>query len=150
MKENSLFQAETFLHERIPLTRAMGLRVVPDAASGFAIEAPVDRNSNHLQTAFGGSINAIATLAGYALLWLELRDEIAHVVIASSTIRFLRPVREMIRAICLRPSEGALEQFKSALRTDGKARMTLSVHVDEDGARAAEFQARFVARRENL
>src|SRR4051812_40651112 len=95
--------AEEFFHAKIPLTRAMGLRVVPDAVHGFAIEASVALNYNHLHTAFGGSINAVATLAGYGLLWLELRDTNAHVVVAESSIRFLRPVRQVIRAICVRP-----------------------------------------------
>ena len=78
----------------------MGLRVVAHGASGFVVEAPVALNSNHLRTAFGGSINAVATLAAYGFLWLELNDAAAHVVVAESSIRFLRPVRETIRAIC--------------------------------------------------
>lgn len=150
MKEDPLAQAEKFLHEQIPLTRAMGLRVVADATAGFAVEAKVARNSNHLRTAFGGSINAVATLAGYVFLWLELREEIAQVVIASSEIRFLRPVRETIRAVCLPPAESEIEKFKIALRERGKAHMTISVQIDENGARAAEFEAGFVARREKL
>ncbi|MEY2577213.1 MAG: hypothetical protein QOI49_37, partial [Verrucomicrobiota bacterium] len=43
----------------------MGVRVVANDESGFVIEAPVAFNSNHLRTAFGGSINAVATLAAY-------------------------------------------------------------------------------------
>ena len=52
----------------------MGVRVVAHDENGFIVEAPVALNSNHLRTAFGGSINAVATLAAYGLLWLELRE----------------------------------------------------------------------------
>ncbi len=137
--------AEEFLLEQIPLTRAMGLRVVPDAEDGFAIEAPVALNHNHLQTAFGGSINAVATLAGYAFLWLELNDTNVHVVVRASQIRFLRPIREVIRAVCLPPAQRETERFRAALRTAGQARLDLQVRVEENGVVAAQFNGSFVA-----
>jgi thioesterase domain-containing protein len=87
---NLRYQVESFLRDEIPLATAMGIRVV--TVEPFMIEAPVALNSNHLGTAFGGSINAVATLAGYALLWLALHDDPSvHVVIAESWLRFLRP-----------------------------------------------------------
>ncbi|MDQ2918696.1 MAG: thioesterase domain-containing protein [Verrucomicrobiota bacterium] len=144
MKEIDLQAMEIFLHERIPLTRAMGVRVVSDNANDFAIEAPVSLNHNHLQTAFGGSINAIATLAGYGFLWLELRGT-AHVVIAGSSIRFLRPVNQMIRAVCLQPPDSDWQNFRATFREKGKARLSLKVFVEEDGTRAAEFEGLFFA-----
>ncbi len=61
---DTLREAENYFHDQIPLTRAMGLRVVACDQNQFVVEAPVSLNSNHLQTAFGGSINAVATLAG--------------------------------------------------------------------------------------
>ena len=141
-----LHAAEKFFHEQIPITRAMGLRVVAHDESGFAVEAPVALNSNHLRTAFGGSINAVATLAAYGFLWLELNDAAAHVVVAESSIRFLRPVRETIRAMCLRPAEEELAVFRRQFSEKGRARISLRANVTEAGEIAAEFQGRFVAR----
>lgn len=139
--------AEKFLHEQIPITRAMGLRVVTNDESGFTVEAPVALNLNHLRTAFGGSINAVATLAAYGLLWMELNDAAAHVVVAESSIRFLRPVRETIRATCLRPDATSLATFRDQFAEKRNARITLRVNVIEAGEIAAEFEGRFVARR---
>ena len=144
--DRALLEAEKFLHEQIPITRAMGLRVVARDAEGFTVEAPVALNSNHLRTGFGGSINAVATLAAYGFLWVELNDAAAHVVVAESSIRFLRPVRETIRAICLRPEEETLGRFRSDFGAKRKARITLRVKVIEAGEVAAEFEGRFVAR----
>ncbi len=109
-------EAEKYFHEQIPLTRAMGMRVVAHDEGGFVIEAPVALNSNHLRTAFGGSINAVATLAAYGLLWLELDDPAVHVVVAESSIRFLRPVRETIRAVCQRPGPDEWKAFRDRIR----------------------------------
>ena len=140
--------AEKYLHEQIPITRAMGLRVVAGGEDGFAVEAPVALNSNHLRTAFGGSINAVATLAAYGFLWLELNDASAHVVVAESSIRFLRPVRETIRAVCSRPTADELSAFRAAFAAKRKARIHLRVNVVEAGETAAEFEGTFLARLE--
>lgn len=144
---DELREAEEFFHRNIPLTRAMGVRVVADDENSFVVEAPVALNYNHLQTAFGGSINAVATLAGSGLLWMQLRGEAANVVIAESSIRFLQPVRETIRGVCAKPDAQRLETFRAALRTDGKARIRLQVRVEESGQVAAELMATFVALR---
>jgi thioesterase domain-containing protein len=144
--DERLSAAERFFHEQIPLTRAMGLRVIASDETGFMVEAPVALNSNHLRTGFGGSINAVATLAAYGLLWLELNDETVHVVVAESSIRFLRPVRETIRALCLRPAPDELAAFRAQFATKGKARIALRVRVIEAGETAAEFAGTFVAR----
>ena len=137
--------AEEFLHARIPLTRAMGLRVIAHDDAGFTVAAPVALNSNHLGTAFGGSINAVATLAAYGLLWLELRDEPADVVIRDSSIRFLRPIHQAITAVCARPDPAEIATFKASVRANGNARISLHVHVEENDATAAVLHATFVA-----
>ena len=147
MEEDVLREVEEFFYDRIPLTRAMGIRVVPHEEHMFAVEAPIALNHNHLHTAFGGSINAVAILAGYGLLWLTLRSEAADVVIAESSIRFLRPVRERIRAMCVKPDDSALTTLKETFRKKGKSRIKLSVRVEESGLQAAQFDATFVALR---
>jgi thioesterase domain-containing protein len=139
-------EAEKYFHEQIPITRAMGLRVVANDENGFVVEAPVALNSNHLRTAFGGSINAVATLAAYGLLWLELRQSTVHVVVAESSIRFLRPVRETIRAVCARPGPDEWNAFKTEFKSANKARIKLRVQVVEAEQTAAEFEGTFVAR----
>jgi thioesterase domain-containing protein len=146
IEETALRQAEDFFHQQIPITRAMGVRVVAHDENEFVVEAPVALNSNHQRTAFGGSINAVATLAAYGLLWLGLREHTVHVVVAESSIRFLRPVRETIHAICLRPDHDEWAAFQTRFTEKGKAHITLRVNVMEEGQTAAEFEGIFVAR----
>ncbi len=121
----------------------MGVRVV--ALDPLTLEAPVSLNSNHLRTGFGGSINSVATLAAYGLLWLELRERKSwHVVVVESSIRFLRPVRQTIRAICPRPD--GLDELMRAVFAEKRGRISLPVRVEDNGAVAAEFHGIFVAR----
>lgn len=133
--------AQEFLHKQIPLTVHMGVGVL--TLDPFTVEVPVALNSNHLGTAFGGSINAIATLAAYGFLWSQLHENAAvHIVIAESSIRFLRPARKIIRAICHKPAE--LEQFKRALSSGHRGRISLGVTVEENATVTAQFQGTFV------
>lgn len=146
MPDDDVFSATTeFLHSEIPITRAMGVKVAAYDSGRLVLEAPLTLNHNHLGTAFGGSLAAIATLAGYALLWLELRDRSAHVVIRESTMKFRRPVRGDLRAVCHTPSAAALAAFHETLARTGKARIDLQVTLDEQGEIAVEFQGTFVA-----
>src|SRR5688572_29184778 len=92
--------AELFLHEKIPITRAMGVRVTDYDVDKLIIEAPLLLNHNHLGTAFGGSLGTMAMLAGYAMLWLELSECDCHVVVRDCSLKFKRPVRGDIRACC--------------------------------------------------
>jgi thioesterase domain-containing protein len=137
---------EQYFHQQIPITRAMGVRAAAHNENEFIVEASVALNSNHLRTGFGGSINAVATLAAYGLVWVALNDPAAHVVVAESSIRFLRPVRETIRAICPRPDPEEWAAFQTRFADTGKARITLRVKVVEAGQTAAEFEGIFVAR----
>lgn len=124
----------------------MQVRVV-GRADGFAIEAPVAPNHNHLDTAFGGSINAVATLAGYTLLWFAMQGSGAELLVRESSIVFLRPVTEVIRAVCEPVSDAEIATFKAEAITTGKAQIALRVRVEDAGAVAAEFRGTFLATR---
>jgi thioesterase domain-containing protein len=123
----------------------MGVRVVERTGRYLILTAPLAPNRNHLGTAFGGSLNAIATLTGYSAVWLALNDSTAHVVIRDSSISFRRPVHGDIRATCPLPSEAELDVFRSDFIRKGKARLSLQVFIDHDSERAVEFTGTFVA-----
>lgn len=145
--EERLRETENFLHEQIPLTRAMQLRVASYDAEGFVLSAPLAPNHNHLGTAFGGSLAALALLAGYGLLWLELADRQAHLVVRESRMQFRRPVRGEFRALCRAPSAESLGQFKKDFAAQGKARIELEVLIEEGGEVAVRCQGSYVALR---
>ncbi len=145
--DDRLRETETFFHEQIPLTRALGVRVESCDADGFVLCAPLAPNQNHLGTAFGGSLAAIALLAGYGLLWLELDDRAAHLVVSESRMKFRRPVRDQIRARCRPPEASALAKFKKDFAADGKARIRLDAVIEEDDEIAVLCEGTYVARR---
>jgi thioesterase domain-containing protein len=152
-------RTEEYLHAQIPITHAMGVGVDSyDVATGrLVITAPLEANHNHLGTAFGGSLSALCTLAGYALLWLELgrhgSDEAdmspatqAHVVVKESTISYRNPVKDsIIRVTCERPDTDVMSTFHHQFAQKGKARVELSCSVVESGQICVEFTGTYVA-----
>jgi thioesterase domain-containing protein len=140
-----LRETERFFQEQIPITRSMGIQVESYDSERLVLTAPLENNHNHLGTAFGGSLSAIATLAGYGLLWLELGDRSAHIVIRDSSIRYFHPVREGIRAICLRPEQSEIVTFKTRFNQTGKARLPVEVVIEEGGRTCVSFQGTYVA-----
>ena len=138
-------QIQELLHAKIPITRAMGVRVDDYDGGRLILSAPLDENVNHLGTAFGGSLNALAVLSGYALLWLELRDTDCHIVIRESSISYERPVRGRLRATCARPDADTVAEFKKTYRQRGRARIALSATIESEGMTAARFRGTFVA-----
>jgi thioesterase domain-containing protein len=144
----SLQGLEAFLHEKIPLTRAMGLHVAESSVHRLVLEAPLDKNVNHLGTAFGGSLHALPTLACYAAVWTLMREAglDGHVVVKRSAARYRAPVRATLRAVCVRPAPAVAAAFIADLKRHQKARMELTAIVEgADGNPAVEFRGTFVA-----
>jgi hypothetical protein len=56
-------ELERYLHEHIPLTRAMALGVVAITADAVILQAPLQPNINHRATVFGGSAGRLVTVA---------------------------------------------------------------------------------------
>lgn len=140
-------ELESYLHDKIPLARAMGVRVEAGESGTLVLTAPLEPNHNHLGTAFGGSLSAVATLAAYAMLWVELGDRTGHIVVHRSEIVYHRAVRGGIRAICRRPPGAELAEFRRQFAASGKARIRLGATIEHAGRVCVEFAGDFVALR---
>lgn len=153
MKSVKVPALELFLHEMIPLAKAMGVGVEVSDERALVLTAPKEQNKNSLNTAFGGSLVALATLAGYGVVWELMRDEtkvdrpVWHIVVKESRAAYRRPVIGDLRAICERPAQAAIAEFKEALARYGKAKLKLRASIVEDGNVAVDVQAAFVVLR---
>ena len=140
-------ELQSFLHQKIPLSQAMGVQVKLTDDGSFFLTAPLEPNHNHLNTAFGGSLSALATLAGYAFLWVALGDRHAHIVIRDSRMSYQKPVRGELQAVCLPPAQDALDFFLKTFTQRGKARIKLDVIIQEQIETAVSFSGTYVALR---
>ncbi|MGH8378478.1 MAG: YiiD C-terminal domain-containing protein [Gammaproteobacteria bacterium] len=139
---------EAYLHKHIPLVRHMRIHVAACDTTGLTLTAPLAANINHQATAFGGSLESLAMLACWGLVWLLLESELEfHIVVAESRMRFLRPVSATLRAHCAMPDAAARQLFLDTLQRRRKARIELQARIVQADVRCAEFDGRFVAYR---
>ncbi|MEO6993190.1 MAG: YiiD C-terminal domain-containing protein [Lacunisphaera sp.] len=139
---------EAYLREKIPLSRAMEVRVIENNPTRLVLEAPLAANINHLGSAFGGSLHALPTLACYSTLWTIMREAgtDGHVVVKHSEANYRSPVKGRLRAVCVRPHQPVITRFLEDLHRHKKARMELEAIVEgEAGKPAVEFHGTFVA-----
>lgn len=134
------------LATEMPVTLHLGIQVVGYADGCLTLAAPLAANRNHKGAAFAGSLNAIATLAGWATVWLAVRDEglDAHVVIQDSATKYLRPVHEDFVASAKRPDRESLATLFQAVRKRGRGRVAVSATVSDGIGEAVTFTGRYV------
>jgi thioesterase domain-containing protein len=134
------------LRNELPVTRSLGIRPVSYSHGIVTLQAPLRTNVNHRGTAFAGSLNAIATLAGWSLVWLALREHAVpgQVIIQDSSIQYLRPVAADFWARS-GPADGvALERLFAAVRRRRRGRIAVEAVVGDRGGPAVAFAGRYV------
>jgi thioesterase domain-containing protein len=140
-------QLEQYLHEEIPLSRAMQVRVAAIDAEGVTLRAPLTPNINHHDTVFGGSASALAILAGWSLIHVRLREAKleARLVIQRNAMEYERPIDADFSARSAFESADAWPAFAALLKRRGRARLTVVATLEHGGVRAAHFTGQFVA-----
>ena len=118
----------------------MGLKVMEASASKVVLSAPIEPNHNHKQTAFGGSLYSLAVLAGWSLLWIRLKEAglQGHVVIASTDVQYLKPVKEDFRATA-EADDHAMELALKIYRSKGRAKVIVTSHIGAEGDPGLRF-----------
>lgn len=142
---------ERYMQRTIPLVGQMQVRVAAYGSTGLTLTAPLAPNINHEQTAFGGSLASLATLACWGYLWLLLEDETdMHMVVNEAHIHYLKPVTTTLSVECSSPGDEIREKFLDTLKRRGKARIELKAMMLQDGAVCAEYLGSFVAYRQGV
>ncbi|MGE8190551.1 thioesterase domain-containing protein [Pseudomonas sp. NPDC086278] len=143
---------ESVLHHDIPLTQAMGVKVLDWHDQQLRLYLPLEANVNHKSTMFGGSLYCGAVLAGWGWLHLRLREEgieDGHIVIHEGQISYPLPVTTDATAICQAPSAAVWNKFLAMYKRHGRARLALHSRIvnadsDED---AVTFTGQYVLHR---
>ena len=145
--KNSLeAELEKYLLEHIPISSAMGVRVFSASPKKIVLSAPFSNNINHKKTVFGGSLHAVATLACWSLLHVNLTElHNVHIVIASSEIAYLAPVASDFKAECCLPELEDWQRFLKILQKKGKARVKLSAKIFQGHQLCVEYSGVFAA-----
>jgi thioesterase domain-containing protein len=135
------------IDREIALAKPMGVIVEAADDAAVILRAPLAPNSNHKGTAFGGSLYALAVLAGWAWAsrYLAAHELAADAVIQESSMRFLAPVHGELRASIEVPSAAEIDKFYRMLLRAGRGRIRLRVDLHHQQILAAVFDGLFAA-----
>jgi thioesterase domain-containing protein len=140
-------ELQTYLHDHIPLSRAMAVRVVSISDDKVILGAPLGPNINHRDTVFGGSASAVAILSAWSLLHLRLTaaGQPSRVVIQRNSMDYLAPISGEFTATATNPSAAVWDSFMRMLTRRGVGRITVGAELEFEGKVAGRLSGEFVA-----
>ena len=130
-------------HQQIPITQLMGIKVFQYTGTTFETRAALNPNMNLHGTMFAGSIYSLATLTGWGLVHLMMKEEDIEgdIVLADADIHYHKPVTELPRSVA--HFENIQGDF-APLQQNQKARISVQVEVLDDTTPVARFEGQFV------
>jgi thioesterase domain-containing protein len=138
-------ELETFLRSRIPLCAAMAVEVRTASPSAVVIFAPLAPNLNHRDTAFGGSVSAVAILAAWSVLYVRMQAEglTGRIVIRRNSMSYDRPIAGDFTATAAAPDAADWVRFRATLARNRTARIRVAARIESGGERAGELEGEF-------
>lgn len=138
---------EQYLHDHIPLAKAMEVAVTSLDAPGVILSAPLAPNINHRNTVFGGSISTLAILSAWTFVHVQLKilEISSRIVIQSNNLDYTNPAEGDFQAHCLLPESQVWYRFINTLTKRGKGRITLDANVYSENVLVGKFQGNYVA-----
>lgn len=138
-------ELERYLHERIPLSRAMAVEVRAAGTGGVALYAPLAPNINHRDTVFGGSASAVAILAAWSVLLVRMRAEglDGRIVIRRSSMSYDRPITSGFTATATPPDDEKWARLAATLARGRVARTRVTASLQCDGSPVGELDGEF-------
>lgn len=136
------------LHDNISITHQMGIQVVAYDRFSIGLSAPILSNRNDKRTAFAGSIYSACVLTGWSLatLIMEEADMPSDVLVYESWIKNYSPVHGDIITRSRPLSRDTHRNFIEEYMANGKAKLAVSVLIEDDEKTLVEFAGKYMAR----
>ncbi|MBD9495588.1 thioesterase domain-containing protein [Ensifer sp. ENS01] len=140
-------ELQSYLHNHIPLSAAMQVRVDAVSDDHVLLSAPLAPNINHRDTVFGGSASALSILSAWSLLHVRMRKSgvVARLVIQSNRMDYLKPVTGAFAARSSLADAGQWPGFLRLLERRGRARAVVVADLLDGDTLAGRFEGEFVA-----
>lgn len=143
---------EQYLHKHIPLSQAMGVRVLAASLERVELSAPLGPNINHQDTVFGGSASAVAILSAWSLIHVRLKSKGVggRIVIYKNTMHYEKPITNAFTATAAMVDDAAWSRLFATLNRKKMARIAVSSILTCDGERVGHLEGEFVVFSEAL
>ena len=136
---------QQYMQEEVPLSQAMGLKVI-EVAPIIRLMAPLTPNQNNKGTAFAGSLSSAMALGGWMCtqLWIDPEIKTYDVVLFQSEVTFDRPITgdfEIQAELSPVPDRTKVAQL---LKRHNKARVSVLAKALHEGQPKAICKASYV------
>lgn len=137
---------EAYLNEQLQVSDEMKVRVEEFNSWKVRLGVKIEPNTNHFPIAFGGNINHIMTICGWALVinMIHNLDPEANLFIQKSSIENIKPVNTNFTAECEMINKEKRDRFLKTYQRLGKARLEIKVLIKDEQDIAARFRGLYV------
>ena len=135
------------LHNEIPLTKLMELKIKDYSNNQLITTAPLNINKNDKGTAFGGSLATITIISSWSLCWLiskELGFDSKNIVIIKNEHSYKKPITKDIICYTYKPSLEQISILKQKLETKKSASIKIKSFIIENNETCVEFEGYYV------
>lgn len=147
-KEKTMIKIlENKLHNEIPLTKFMDLKITKYDEKELMTIAPLNKNINDKGTAFGGSLATLTIISGWSICWLiskELEINSENIVVIKNEHSYRKPVTKDLICHTKRPTKDEIENLKNKLLLKKSASIKISSQIIEDGEVCVDFTGYYV------
>jgi thioesterase domain-containing protein len=128
--------------EQIPISEHMGIKLHQYTERTIETRASLNKNINLHGTMFAGSIYSLATLTGWGMLFLQLKQKglQGEIVLGDANIHYHKPVTMKPRAVC------NIESVKAKLKELEKGKKcpaSLTVDIYDNDQAVAKFSGQY-------
>lgn len=129
-------------YDTIPISEQMGIKLHKYTGRTLETRASLNKNINLHGTMFAGSIFSLATLTGWGMIHLQLKEKglDGDIVLGDGDIHYHKPITTQPRAVC--NIESLVGKF-DPLNDDKKANFHLQVDILDKDTPVAEFKGVF-------
>lgn len=140
---DSIESLQTAFHELIPISKAMGVRVISYTGDTLTTTAPLEHNINHQHSAFGGSLFSLAAMSGWGLMQMKLSELLldCNTVVMDGEVSYQRPVYDDLECTVKLPPEA--EAMFAELAEKGTSRTELVATFECNGKVAMQMKGRY-------
>ncbi|BDX04687.1 bifunctional GNAT family N-acetyltransferase/hotdog fold thioesterase [Planctobacterium marinum] len=125
-------------HETIPISEQMGITLHQYTGKTLEARASLNKNINLHGSMFAGSIFSLATLTGWGMIFLQLKERglEGDIVLGDGNVHYHKPVTAEPRAICnIETMSGKFHYIERKK----KCRLELQVNIQDGDIAVAEF-----------
>ncbi|MFC4700876.1 YiiD C-terminal domain-containing protein [Glaciecola siphonariae] len=129
-------------HDEIPISEHMGIKLYQYTERTIETRASLNKNINLHGSMFAGSIYSLATLTGWGMIFLQMKQKKlkGEIVLGDASIHYHKPITMKPRALC---NIESLNAKFDMLERGKKCPVSLQVNILDEHKQVAEFSGQY-------